>query len=143
MGIGGGAGAGRVVCVAEVSVSCKFRTPPVMESWLPGTESPASLTRLWRAMRSSAARSLSCVAGPGFHASPRRTPAYPLSQRRTDSDHERPLSRKLRDQPAWFTVGFTTSPCLEHSEFFGSIEDAQGLSDALPAVNCEAIAMLH
>ena len=49
----------------------------VMESWLPGTESPASLIRLWRAKRSSAALSLSCVAGPGFRASPRRTAAYP------------------------------------------------------------------
>ena len=32
MGIGGGAATVRVVCAAGVSVSCKFRTPRVMES---------------------------------------------------------------------------------------------------------------
>ena len=32
------------------------------ESWLPGTKSPASLMRLWRAIRSLAVRSLSWVA---------------------------------------------------------------------------------
>ena len=39
----GGDGAVRVVCVAGESVSCKFQTPRVVESWLPGTTSRASL----------------------------------------------------------------------------------------------------
>ena len=65
MGIGGGVGTGRVVCVAGVPVKRKFWTPRVMESWLPSTESNASLKRLWRALRSSASP-FSCAAAPGF-----------------------------------------------------------------------------
>ena len=53
--------------VAVFSEMCRFGTTLVTESWLLGTESPASLVRLWLAMGCSAAfQSISCVAGPGF-----------------------------------------------------------------------------
>ena len=55
MGISGGAGAGRAVCVAGISDICRLRTPSVTESYLPSTESPASLIRLRLALRCSAA----------------------------------------------------------------------------------------
>ena len=55
--------------------------------------------RLWRALRSSAAaRSLSCVAGPGFRASPKRTPTEAtVSETVQRSERTRGLAKIMRD----------------------------------------------
>ena len=40
-------------------------------------------------------------------------------------------ARQTQRQSAWCVVRLSTSSCLENSDFIGSIEDAQDLSDAL------------
>ena len=74
--IAGGAPTAETGCAARMSPSCRFWTPRVIESRPRGTASPASLMRVRRAQGSSV-WSLSYSAGPGFRASPKRTPAYP------------------------------------------------------------------
>ena len=69
LSIVGGALTAGTDCAARTSASCRFRSPRVMESWLPGTACPASLMRVRRGEGSSSVLSLSCSAGSLFCAS--------------------------------------------------------------------------